>query len=121
MSGRPSLLSRACCDVQIPIEPKELSSNFNIGKYHYAEACLWPILELALATKQTAYQAILKLDTKIRGWELPKEHWLGEQKLPSNFGETIRRIFREVTILCLHRFVLLLQFFARCLLTTLTY
>jgi hypothetical protein len=101
----------------------ELGLNFNIGKYHYAEACLWPILELALATKQTTYQAILKLDTKIREWGLPKElaaHSLGEQRLASNFGETVRRIFREITILCLHRLALLLQFFARYLLTALT-
>jgi hypothetical protein len=113
MSGRPSLLSRASCDVQIPIEPKdgmELDSNFNIGKYHYGEACLWPVLELALATKQTAYQTILKLDAKIREWDLLKElaaRSIGEQKLASNFGETIRRIFREITILCLHRSVFL--------------
>jgi hypothetical protein len=102
----------------------DLGLNFDIGKYYYSEACLWPVLELALATKQTTYQAILKLDTKIREWSLPKElaaHSLGEQKLASNFGETIRRIFREVTILCLHRLVLLLQFFAKCLLTTLAY
>jgi hypothetical protein len=70
------------------------------------------IADLGLASPSAeTYNIVLKLDTKIRQWKLPEElnskgyKPTEEQKTFTAFRTTTEMIFREVTLMCLHRFV----------------
>jgi hypothetical protein len=44
------------------------------GKYLFSQQCLWPILDVALASKnRTTYAAVLGVDRRVRDWIIPPE------------------------------------------------
>jgi hypothetical protein len=46
--------------------------NFIRGKYLFCQQCLWPLLDVALASKnRTTYAAVLKVDKTVRDWVVP--------------------------------------------------
>jgi hypothetical protein len=70
------------------------------------------IADLGLASPSAeTYARVLKLDKKIRQWRLPDElnsktpQPTEEQKTVATLRSTTGMIFREVTLMCLHRFV----------------
>lgn len=70
------------------------------------------ITDLGLASPGAeTYATVLKLDRKIRQWRLPEElnskalRPTEEQKTFATLRNTTEMIFREVTLMCLHRFV----------------
>lgn len=113
VSGRPPTMPRHHFDVKIPVDEadgSDFNPNFSRGKHHFSENCLWQVLDLGLASSNKAtYAAVMKVDTKIRNWTLPKVlqtammEPLGEQRTIHNFRKTTELIFREITLLCLHR------------------
>lgn len=110
------MISRQHFDVQLPIEDPDVTDpdpNFSLGKHHFSDACLWSVLDLGLASANRAsYAALLKVDNKIRQWNLPKNlitrssEAAEEQKTVTNFRNATEMIFKEVTLMCLHRFVI---------------
>lgn len=115
VSGRPPMISRQQFDVKLPIDSayaSEPNPNFRLGKHHFSGACLWQVLDLGLASSNKAtYAAVMKVDTKIRNWDLPKALQKNgfvaadEEQVVDNFKDTMVLIFREITLLCLHRCV----------------
>lgn len=107
------MLSRQHFDVQIPMDDSvtaEADPNYNRGKYLFCDACVWPLLDVALASNgRTSYAAVLKMDKKIRDWRLPiKAQVLNyvpteDQRKGFVIQRAIMFIVREVTILALHR------------------
>lgn len=107
------MLSRQHFDVKVPLEAPDATDsdpNFSRGKHYFSDMCLWQVLDLGLASSNKAtYSAVLKVDTKIRNWNLPKamqartyEPSEREQTV-ANFRDTTGLIFKEITLLCLHR------------------
>lgn len=113
MSGRPPMLSRQHFDVKLPLDLPDggdSDPNFSRGKHHFSEMCLWEVLDLGLASfKKATYAAVLKVDTKIRRWELPEVlrtpgfEPIEEEQTITNFRQAVESIFKEITLLCLHR------------------
>jgi hypothetical protein len=113
IAGRPPMISRQHFDVRLPLDMPDggdSDPNFSRGKHHFSERCLWEVLDLGLASfKKTTYAAVLKVDTKIRRWDLPRElqtpgfEPTEEEQTLTNFRHTVELIFREITLLCLHR------------------
>ncbi|PVG04495.1 hypothetical protein CPB86DRAFT_771214 [Serendipita vermifera] len=111
--GRPPMVSRQHFDVQIPLDqpdPNVAEANFHRGKHFFSEKCLWPVLDLALASSNKgSYSAVLKLDKKIRDWVLPanmqapKHEPAEDQQTAFYIQKTIIFTVREVTLMCLHR------------------
>ena len=109
------MISRNYFDVRLPLDnpnPGDSDPNFARGRYHFSQTCLWNILELSIAPSNlVTYSAVMKLDTKIRSWRLPTS-LQGASFKPSeeentvvNFREVTGLVFREITLLCLHRSV----------------
>lgn len=109
------MISRQHFDVEIPLDEPEASAAepcFHRGKHHFSLQCLWPVLDLALASaNRGSYSAILKLDKKIRDWTLPKHMKITKNFPPSEdqqtaytFQRTVIFIVREVSLMCLHRY-----------------
>jgi hypothetical protein len=75
--GRPPMLSRQHFDVQMPMDEPDIAESiptFIRGKYLFAQQCLWPLLDVALASKgRTTYGTVLGVDRKIRDWVIPPE------------------------------------------------
>ncbi|PVF92899.1 hypothetical protein CPB86DRAFT_768710 [Serendipita vermifera] len=121
LSGRPPVIERKHFDVKLTtdvVDKSEPDPNYDIGKYLFCETCLWPVLDLCLAaTSKTTYAAVLNMDTKIRQFKVPSQLSLPrrgpyqEEIVVARAKETMVLIFREVTLLCLHR-----SYFARALL-----
>jgi hypothetical protein len=69
------MISRQHFDVEMPMDGPEASDsdpNFHRGKHQFSLTCVWPVLDVALASADRGtYSAILKLDKKIRDWKLP--------------------------------------------------
>lgn len=107
------MISRRQFDVRIPIDSADASEsnpNYSIGKYYFCETCLWQVLDLGLASSNKAtYAAVMKVDTKIRNWDLPKALQKNgpaeEEGSLQIFKKTMELIFKEITLLCLHRYV----------------
>jgi hypothetical protein len=107
------MVSRHHFDVRIPLDqpdPNVAEPNFHRGKHFFGEKCLWPVLDLALASSnKTSYSAVLKLDKKIRDWVLPaamqapKREPSEDQQTAFYIQKTIIFTVREVTLMCLHR------------------
>ncbi|PVF92900.1 hypothetical protein CPB86DRAFT_790710 [Serendipita vermifera] len=113
ISGRPPTMSKQHFDVQLPLESPDVAENepnYSRGKYHFSDTCLWGIIDLGLAsTNKATYTAVLKMDTRIRDWRLPKSMEGPEfppaetEKTGANFRHATQMIFREISLLCLHR------------------
>jgi hypothetical protein len=107
------MMSKQHFDVQLPLESPDVTENdpnFSRGKHHFSDACLWGVLDLGLAsTNKATYAAVLKMDTRIREWRLPRsmlapEHPPTEmEQTTANFRHATTMVFREITLLCLHR------------------
>lgn len=107
------MVSRQHFDVELPLDTPDASEaepNFHRGKHYFTQTCLWPVLDVALASSdRSSYSAVLKLDKKIRDWKLPKtiqapSHIPAEdQQTAYVFQRTVIFIVREVTLVCLHR------------------
>lgn len=103
--------------MKLPLEVPDVTEpdpNFSRGKLHFTEACLWDLLDICLApSSKSMYDAVLKMDTKIRSWELPQEMQVprfepsAEQKTLAMIRNVTGLVFREVVLMCLHRFVVL--------------
>lgn len=108
------MISRQHFDVQMPIEAPDVTEpdpNFSLGKHHFSEACLWSVLDIGLASaNKRTYAAVIKVDTKIREWRLPNSLLTKAtepaegQKTMANFRSATEMIFREITLMCLHRY-----------------
>ena len=57
-----------------------------IWKYQYRSQCLVPVVEEAFGAKSPSYATILKLDRKIRDFEIPLSLRLGTPILPHPAG-----------------------------------
>lgn len=57
----------------------------NIWKYVYRTQCLVPVVEEAFGGKSPSYSTILKLDRKIRDFEIPSSLQLG---IPGDANQT---------------------------------
>jgi len=111
------MISRQHFDVELPLddpEPSEPNPHFHRGKHYFSQVCLWPVLDLALASSNRAtYAAVLKLDKKIRDWTLPASMRvakcsgieLEDQQTAHIFQRTSIFMVREITLMCLHRYV----------------
>lgn len=119
--GRPPMISRQHFDVEIPFDEPDVTDtdpNFHRGKHHFSLVCLWPVLDLALASgNRGSYSALLKLDKKIRDWTLPIHLRVAKHTVPEErqtayiFQRTSVFMVREIGLMCLHR-----SYFARALL-----
>lgn len=108
------MISRQHFDVEIPMdepEPSDTDPHFHRGKHHFSLMCLWPVLDLALASgNRGSYSALLKLDKKIRDWQLPvpmrvvKPPITEDMETPYIFQRTSVFMVREIGLMCLHRF-----------------
>ncbi|PVF92901.1 hypothetical protein CPB86DRAFT_716551 [Serendipita vermifera] len=113
ITGRPPMMSKQHFDVQLPLESPDVTENdpnFSRGKHHFSDACLWGVLDLGLAsTNKATYAAVLKMDTRIREWRLPRSMLAPEfpptemEQTTVNFRRATEMVFREITLLCLHR------------------
>jgi hypothetical protein len=125
------MISRQHFDVEVPMDIPDASDtdlNFHRGKHHFSLTCLWPVLDVALASADRGtYSAVLKLDKKIRDWTLPANMKLRNHVPPDDqqTGYIFQRtgvstplhassryltllvifIVREITLMCLHRCV----------------
>lgn len=109
------MVSRQHFDVQPPLDDPavvEADPNYNRGKYVFSEMCLWPLLDVALAVRgRTSYAAVLRMDKKIRDWKLPLMAQINnyvprEDQLKGYAAQqALIIVFREVTLLGLHRSV----------------
>ena len=107
------MMSRQHFDVKLPLDspdPTEPNQNFSRGKHHFSEKCLWQGVDLGLGSSNKAtYSEVMKVDTKIRNWTLPKSLQVTAlapseaEKAVTNFRDTTELIFKEITLLCLHR------------------
>ncbi|KAG9058429.1 hypothetical protein FS842_009497 [Serendipita sp. 407] len=113
LSGRPPLTNRRYIDCKTPVDKSDLSDsepNYSRGKHFFSAVCLWRVLDLGHApVNKSTYSAVCKLDTKIREWTLPKTMTapqfppVEDGKAVSIFKRATMTVFREVTLLCLHR------------------
>jgi hypothetical protein len=118
VSGRPPLVSKRHFDVKLPLETPDAAEpdpNFSRGKYHFSEACLWDLLDISLSpTSKSTYTSVLKMDSRIRKWALPqnlrapKYEPPREQQALRLMREATGILFREIVLMCLHRFVRLI-------------
>ncbi|KIM34296.1 hypothetical protein M408DRAFT_59666 [Serendipita vermifera MAFF 305830] len=97
-----------------PISPHGVALLYAI----FGLVCLWPVLDLALASgNRGSYSALLKLDKKIRDWTLPIHLRVAKHTVPEErqtayiFQRTSVFMVREIGLMCLHR-----SYFARALL-----
>jgi len=107
------MLSRQHFDVKLPLDTADggdTDPNYARGKHYFSDMCLWRVLDLGLASsKKTTYAAVLKVDTKIRNFGLPRGLQTAglepteEEQTIHNFRQTVELIFKEITLLCLHR------------------
>jgi hypothetical protein len=107
------MLSRQHFDVQIPMDAPttaEADPNYNRGKYLFCNECVWPLLDVALASSgRTTYASVLRMDKKIRDWRLPLKAQVAnyvpteEQKKGFAIQRNVTFVIREITLLALHR------------------
>lgn len=85
------MISRQHFDVEVPMDVPDASDIdpiFHRGKHHFSLTCLWPVLDVALASADRGtYSAVLKLDKKIRDWTLPANMKL-RSHVPSDDQQT---------------------------------
>jgi hypothetical protein len=108
------MISRQHFDVQLPIEAPDVTDpdpNFSLGKHHFSEACLWSVLDVGLASaSKRTYAAVIKVDTNIRAWRLPNSlltqaaEPVERQQTMINIRSATEMVFREITLMCLHRY-----------------
>lgn len=112
VTGRPPMMSRQHFDVKIPrgLDTLDPDPNYTTGKHYFSEACLWHVVDLGLASANKAtYAAVLRVDARIREFNVPKEMMLPEFKPTEEYATRTRirqsteEVFRELTLLCLHR------------------
>ena len=108
------MMSRQHFDVKIPhgLDAHDPDPNYTTGKHYFSEACLWHVVDLGLASANKAtYAAVLKVDERIRDFKLQAEMMLPEFKPTEEYATRTRirtsteEVFRELTLLCLHRYV----------------
>jgi hypothetical protein len=107
------MLEKKHFDVKLTPDMAELSDpnpNYDMGRRHLSEVCLWPVLDLCLAaTNKTTYASVLKMDIRIRQFDLPppllhpRREPYQEEITTSHFKTTLMLICREIILLCLHR------------------
>ena len=107
------MISRQHFDVELPMDPPDLTDSdphFHRGKHYFSQVCLWPVLDLALASSNRGtYAAVLKLDKKIRDWTLPASMRTPKVTVPDDqqtayiFQRTSVFMVREIALMCLHR------------------
>ena len=116
ITGRPPITSRQNFDVKIPrgLDTHGPDPNFPTWKYYFTEACLWPVVDLGLASANKAkYAAVLKVDTRIRDFRLLKDTLVPEfqptveHTTRTRIRVSSEEVFRELTLVCLHRYVYL--------------
>lgn len=109
------MISRQHFNVMVPMdssEPADSNPNFIRGKHHFNQTCFWHVIDFILVpSNQTTYSAALKLDAKVRGWRLPSAMVIAslplsdEENTIKNFQEGLSLIFKEIVLLCLHRYI----------------
>jgi hypothetical protein len=107
------MLEKKHFDVKLMPDTADLSDpdpNYDMGRRLLSVVCLWPVLDLCLAaTNKTTYTSVLKMDTKIRQFNLPppllrpRREPYQEEIATSHFKTTLMLICREIILLCLHR------------------
>jgi hypothetical protein len=108
------MISRQHFDVELPMDVPDVTDfdpHFHRGKHYFSQVCLWPVLDLALASSNRGtYAAVLKLDKKIRDWTLPASMRTPIVAVPDDqqtayiFQRTSVFMVREVALMCLHRY-----------------
>ncbi|KAF8590791.1 hypothetical protein K439DRAFT_1627524 [Ramaria rubella] len=120
-SGRSPALSALHIQCQLPLDVDQsnagTNSTYSTWKYQYRHRCLVPIMDEAFAAKAPNHATILRLDRKIRDFEVPELlRSPGPNGLPPpSFDDTLNipphlalqrhAVFceRELTLLHLHR------------------